>query len=248
MNETEKALRAEIVTRGREMHASGINQSTSGNISARLGNRMLITPSATLYEHLEPDMIALLSLDDQSGASEGPLEPSTEWRIHHALLRSRADAGAVVHAHATYCTTLAIARKEIPPCHYMIAAFGGNNVRCSGYATFGTEALSRLVLAAMKDRTACLLANHGMIAIGESLPKAIWRTVELETIARQYYLSLSIGGPVLLDDDAVAETVRGFSSYGSERRTEYNSVRNSKRRSKSAISPTSACAVKGASF
>jgi len=143
-----------------------------------------------------------------------PLKPSTEWRFHHRLLRQRSDAMAVVHAHSPYCTTLAIARREIPACHYMIAAFGGTNVRCAGYATFGTAALSDLAIEAMQDRTACLLANHGMIAIGDSLPKAMWRAIELETIAKQYYLSLAIGGPVLLDDAAIADTLNGFAGYG----------------------------------
>ena len=196
------------------MNAAGINQGTSGNISARFENRMLITPSAVPYERLEAGMIASIALDDPEGAWEGPLPPSTEWRFHHALLRGRDDAEAVVHAHPTYCTTLAIARKEIPACHYMIAAFGGNNVRCSGYATFGTEDLSRLAMEAMTERTACLLANHGMITIGESLARAIWRAIELETIARQYYFSLLIGGPVVLDDAAIGDASKGFSRYG----------------------------------
>ena len=214
MRKTEKALREEIVARGREMNAAGINQGTSGNVSARLGDRMLITPSAVPYEELGPEMVASVALDDPHGAWEGPLAPSTEWRFHHALLRGRDDARAVVHAHPTWCTALAIARKEIPACHYMIAAFGGDNVRCSGYATFGTEALSRLVMEAMTERSACLLANHGMIAIGESLARAMWRAIELETIARQYCLSLLIGGPVLLDAAAIADALEGFSRYG----------------------------------
>ena len=214
MKKAEKALRAEVVARCREMNAAGINQGTSGNISARFGPRMLITPSATPYELLEAEMIASVSLDDPNGAWEGPLPPSTEWRFHHALLRGREDAAAVVHAHPTYCTTLAIARREIPACHYMIAAFGGRNVRCSGYATFGSEELSRLALEAMADRNACLLANHGMIAVGESLAEAMWRAIELETIARQYYYSLLIGGPVLLGDAEIDDTMEGFSAYG----------------------------------
>ena len=214
MKKAEKSLREEIVARSREMNAAGINQGTSGNISARLGDRMLITPSATPYEELGPEMIASVALDDPDGAWEGPLAPSTEWRFHHRLLRCRADAKAVVHAHPTYCTTLAIARREIPACHYMIAAFGGNNVRCSGYATFGTEELSRLAMEAMTNRTACLLANHGMITIGESLSRAMWRAIELETIARQYFLSLLIGGPVLLDAAAIDATLKGFAGYG----------------------------------
>lgn len=214
MKKAEKALRGEIIARCREMNAAGINQGSSGNISARFEDRMLITPSATPYEELEPGMIASIALDDPHGSWEGTMRPSTEWRFHHALLRGRRDAGAVIHAHPAHCTALAMARKEIPACHYMIAAFGGNNVRCSGYATFGSEALARLALEAMTGRSACLLANHGMITIGESLARAMWRAIELEAIARQYCLSLRVGGPVLLDDAAVDDALREFSHYG----------------------------------
>ena len=214
MKQAERELRAEIVQRCREMNSSAINQGTSGNISAQFGDRMLISPTATPYDTMTPDMIASLALEDESGQWEGPLRPSTEWRMHRRLLLERADAAAVVHAHPTYCTTLAIARKEIPACHYMVASFGGNSVRCSGYETYGTAALAEKAAEAIRDRTACLLANHGMIAIGDSLSTAIWRAIELETLARQYYLSLTIGGPVLLDDRAIEETLRAFSSYG----------------------------------
>lgn len=213
MTRTEKTLRREIIDRCREMNASGINQGTSGNISVRLGERMLVTPSAIPYDRIEPEMIVSMALDGD-GVWEGPARPSTEWRFHLDLLRARPDAHAVVHAHPPYCTTLAIARKEIPACHYMVAAFGGNNVRCAGYATFGTQTLSDLAVEAMEGRTACLLANHGMISIGETLAKAMWRAIELETIARQYYLSLQIGGPVLLSDAEIERTHRGFASYG----------------------------------
>jgi L-fuculose-phosphate aldolase len=214
MKKAEKALRAEIVARCREMNASGINQGTSGNISARFEDRMLISPSAVPYDAMEPEMIASIALDDPSGAWEGPLKPSTEWRFHLKLLKGREDAGAVVHAHSTYCTVLAIAGKPIPACHYMIAGFGGTDVKCSGYARFGSEELSDLALEAMEGRTACLLANHGMIAIGESLPKAMWRAIELETIAKQYYLSLAIGGPNLLSDAQIQDTLDAFGGYG----------------------------------
>ena len=213
MKNEEKALRGEIVARCRELNASGINQGTSGNISARFEDRMLISPSAIPYGELEPGMIASVALDG-SGDWGGPKKPSTEWRFHLDLLRERRDAQAVVHAHPPYCTTLAIARREIPACHYMIAAFGGNNVRCAGYATFGTQKLADLALEAMRDRSACLLANHGMIAIGDTLAKAMWRAIELEAIARQYYLSLQIGGPVLLSDSDVELTAQAFAGYG----------------------------------
>lgn len=214
MKKAERALRQEIVLRCREMNASGINQGTSGNISVAYEGRMLITPSATPYETMEPEMIASIPLDSADGAWEGPLKPSTEWRFHLALLRDRPDMPVVVHAHPVNCTALAMLRKEIPACHYMVAAFGGSNVRVAGYARYGTEALARLAVEAMRDRTACLLANHGMIALGESLAKAMWRAVELETLARQYLLSLSVGEPVILSDAEIDETLKGFASYG----------------------------------
>ena len=113
MKQAEKTLRAEIVARCREMNASGINQGTSGNVSARFEGRMLISPSATAYDDLTPEMIVSVALDDDTGAYDGPLKPSTEWRFHQTLLREREDAAAVVHAHSTYCTALAMARKEI---------------------------------------------------------------------------------------------------------------------------------------
>lgn len=214
MQQAEQNLRAEIIARCRELNSSGINQCTSGNISVRFQDRMLISPSATPYDEMTPEMIASVRLDDDSGKYEGPLKPSTEWRFHQTLLRGRDDAQAVVHAHPAYCTALAVARKEIPACHYMVAAFGGNSVRCAGYATYGTAKLSDLTMDAMQDRTACLLANHGMVVIGESLAKAMWRAIELEALAKQYCLSLAVGEPVLLSDAEIAETLEGFSGYG----------------------------------
>ncbi len=213
MKRAERALRQEIIERCLEMNANGINQGTSGNISARFEARMLISPSAVPYHETTPEMIASMPLDGD-GAWEGPRKPSTEWRFHFSLLLARPDVNAVIHAHPSYCTALAIARKEIPACHYMIAAFGGNNVRCAGYATFGTEALSELAVEALRDRSACLLANHGMIVVGEDLRTAMWRAVELETLARQYYLSLQLDGQVILSDAAIDETIAGFASYG----------------------------------
>ncbi|MGI9524331.1 MAG: class II aldolase/adducin family protein [Hyphomicrobiaceae bacterium] len=214
MKATEKALRIAIIAKCRFLNASGLNQGTSGNISARFEDRMLITPSATPYDAMEPDMIASMPLDGAYGSWDGPLKPSSEWRFHIDIMRSRADVGSVVHAHPTFCTALAIARKDIPAVHYMMAAFGGNSVRCSDYATFGTEELSKTALAALEGRTACLLANHGMIAAGENLEKTMWLAVELETIARQYYHTLLIGGPTILSDEAIAETAEAFGSYG----------------------------------
>jgi L-fuculose-phosphate aldolase len=213
VKKAEKDLRQAIIDKCLFMNASGLNQGTSGNISARFEDRMLITPSATPYDRLTPEMIAEMPFDAEYGAWVGPLKPSTEWRFHFDILKNRTDMTAVVHAHPTYCTALAIAHREIPAAHYMIAAFGGTDVRCAPFARYGTPELSRLAIEALEDRTACLLANHGSIAMGEDLDKAMWRAVELETIARQYYLSLAIG-PVLLTDAQIADTLAGFRSYG----------------------------------
>jgi L-fuculose-phosphate aldolase len=214
MKKAERTLREEIIASARRMNASGLTHGTSGNVSARCGDRMLITPSATPYDALEPAMLAAMPLEGDYGAWEGPLKPSTEWRFHLDILRARPEVGAVVHAHSPYATVLAIAGKAIPACHYMIAAFGGMEIRCAPYATFGTKALSDHALTALEGRAACLLANHGMIAVGPTLAKAMWLATELETLASQYYHSLLIGGPNLLGEAAIAETARAFAGYG----------------------------------
>ena len=214
MHTDETALRENIIAKARAMNATGLNQGTSGNISARYKDMMLITPSATPYDAMTPDMIAAMPLKGEYGAWNGPLVPSTEWRFHLDIMQARPDVGGIVHTHSTYATVLAMARKSIPACHYMIAAFGGMDIRCAGYARYGTKELSELAIKALEGRTGCLLANHGMIATGSSLDKAMWLAVELETIARQYYLTLAIGGPVLLTQAEIAETNKGFSTYG----------------------------------
>jgi len=214
MTRDERALRANIVAKARWMNAAGLNQGTSGNISARYKDVLLITPSATPYEAMTPESIAAMPLDGEYGAWTGPLKPSTEWRFHFDITKARSDVGAIVHTHSTYATVLAIARKEIPACHYMMAAFGGTTIRCAGYARYGTKELSDFALHALEGRNGCLLANHGMIALGANLDKAMWLAVELETIAKQYYLSLALGNPVILSDDQIAETAGAFATYG----------------------------------
>lgn len=203
---TELDIRRDIIAHCLKMNVNGLNQGVSGNISVRSGERMLITPTSIPYDRMQPDEIASMSLGEDYGAWEGPRPPSTEWRFHLDIMRARPEVGAIVHAHPTYCTSLAIARRSIPACHYMIAVFGGDDVRCADYATYGTEALSTNVLKAMEGRSAVLLANHGAIATGYDLANAMWRAVELETIARQYFNALLIGGPVLLTAEEMQET------------------------------------------
>lgn len=212
MRETE--LRQSIIDHCRGMNASGLNQGTSGNISVRFGERMLLTPSAIPYADMTPDMIVSMPIHGEYGAWEGPKKPSTEWPFHLDILRARPEVNAVVHTHAMFSTILSIARKPIPAVHYMIAAFGGPNIRVSDYARYGTKALSDNVIAGLEGRSACLLANHGMIATGSSLEKAMWAAVELETLAKQYYHSLLIGGPVLLSDAEIEGVRLSFANYG----------------------------------
>ena len=214
MSKEERKLREAIIAKCRWMNSSGLNQGTSGNISARYKDAMLITPSAVPYDAMKPEMIATMPFTGEYGAWQGPLKPSTEWRFHYDIMRSRPDVGGIVHTHSTFATTLAIARKSIPACHYMIAAFGGTDIRCAEYATYGTKQLSENALKALEGRSGCLLANHGVIATGANLDKAMWLAVELETIAKQYYYALALGSPNILSDALIAETAKGFATYG----------------------------------
>ena len=211
----EKDLRAAIVAQCRAMNATGLNQGTAGTISARIGDAMLITPSAIPYDMMRPAMLARMPLDgDEYGAWSGPHTPSTEWRFHLDIMRARPDVGAIVHCHAVNATALSMLRKPIPAAHYMIAAFGGPTVRCTGYAPYGTKELSELAVAGLEARNGVLLGNHGMIAVGETLTQAMWRATELETLARMYILALTIGEPVILADDEIMRTVERFKTYG----------------------------------
>ena len=210
-NSTEQTLRAAIVAACRSLGGLGLSQGTSGNVSARHGDSLLITPSGVPYDRMGPDDIVPLGFD---GASAHPLKPSSEWRFHRDILAARPEVGAVVHGHPIYATAFAMCRRDIPAVHYMIAAAGGPNVRCSPYATFGTPELSAAALEALEGRTCCLLANHGMIATGPNLDRAMWLAVELETLCRQYAVALQVGAPVILPDDEIARNIVKFASYG----------------------------------
>lgn len=207
-------IRADIVTACKRLDAEGLNRGSSGNISVRDGGGMLITPSGVGYDVLEPQMMARMDLADDAGGYDGPLKPSSEWRFHRDLLRHRPDVNAVVHTHAPFCTILAIARRPIPAIHYMMAAFGGTDIRVADYATYGTAELSEHVITAMEGRNGCLLANHGMIVAGPDLTRAMWLAGELEALAHQYYHALAIGGGHILTDAQIADTAKNFESYG----------------------------------
>jgi L-fuculose-phosphate aldolase len=209
MNENE--LRREMVRITNRLDGLGLNRGTSGNLSARFGEGMLITPSGMGAEGLTEDDIVFVHMD---GTARGRWQPSSEWLFHRDIMAQRADAGAVVHTHSLAATALACLRKDIPPFHYMIALIGGDNIRCAQYATFGTQELSNNALLALKDRKACLLANHGMIAAGKDLDEAFRITVEVETLSEMYLRALQAGEPVLLTDGEFLAAQQRFATYG----------------------------------
>ncbi|MPZ12624.1 MAG: L-fuculose-phosphate aldolase [Kiloniellaceae bacterium] len=212
MQDAEYALRKEIIDTCRKMNALGINQGTSGNVSARWEKGMLVTPSGIDYDSIAPDDIVYMKMD---GSYDHPLVPSSEWRFHRDILKKRKDVNAVVHAHPTYCTAISMTGRDIPAVHYMIAAAGGPTVRCARYETFGTEELSHNAVKALRGRMCCLLGNHGMIACGVTLKKALWLANELETLARQYTVALQLGAALnVLPDDEIEVVVEKFKTYG----------------------------------
>lgn len=210
---TEAELRLELVRVARAMNAAGINQGTSGNLSVRCGDGLLITPSSLPYERMGADDVVRLGFD---GHWQGSRRPSSEWRLHADLLARRPDAQAVVHCHSVHATALACHGLAIPGFHYMVVVAGGASIRCAPYATFGTQALSDLALAALEDRQACLLAQHGQVAMGASPEGALRLAIEVETLARMYLQARLLGEPPRLPEDElarVAERMRAL-HYG----------------------------------
>jgi L-fuculose-phosphate aldolase len=208
---SDRAKRQSIIDACLRMNSLGINQGTSGNISLRHDDGMLITPTGTPYETMQPEQIVFMKLD---GTVESNQRPSSEWRFHRDIIKARPEVNAVVHAHPPYSTILAIMGMAIPAMHYMIACAGGDTIRCAPYATFGTEELSQHAVAALEDRSACLLAHHGMIAVGASLDRAMWLAVEVETLARQYHGCLQIGTPPLLPRAEIENVMGRMAGYG----------------------------------
>ncbi|ODN68822.1 class II aldolase/adducin family protein [Methylobrevis pamukkalensis] len=206
-------LRQAMIATCRRMNETGLNQGTSGNLSVRCGAGFLVTPSSLPYERMTPDDLVPM---DFGGRHTGPRRPSSEWRFHRDILAARADVDVVLHTHSVYATTLACHHRPIPAFHYMVAVAGGPDIRCAPYATFGTQELSDHALAALDGRLACLLGQHGQIALGRSLDHALWIAGEVETLARLYLQALVIGPPPVLPDaeiDRVIERIRRM-SYG----------------------------------
>ena len=208
--------REQLVATARRMNASGINQGTSGNLSVRIPGGLLITPSSLPYEQMGPTDPVAIDLDGSPLEQGQQRRPSSEWRLHADLLRQRPEAGAVVHCHSVHATALACHGLEIPSFHYMVVVAGGATVRCAPYATFGTQELSDLALAALQQRQACLMAHHGQVALGADLDQALALAIEVETLARMYLQARVLGEPALLTDAQIAAVERQFAGlhYG----------------------------------
>lgn len=211
MDAQEREAREGVVAAARDLDAFGLNRGTSGNVSCRFRDGLLVTPSGVPTAALTPEGIVAMGFD---GSHPAGTKPSSEWRFHRDILAARPETGAVVHAHPVYSTAFAMCGQAIPAVHYMIAAFGGPDVRCAPYASYGTEELSILALQALEGRSCCLLANHGMIAAGADLPRAIWLAQELETLCQQYAVALQVGTPQVLSDAEIMSTVERFRGYG----------------------------------
>lgn len=208
----EDRLRAGVVAVMQAMDARGLNRGTSGNVSARLGEAMLVSPSGVPPERLTPDAVVRVEADGSTPA--GSLKPSSEWRMHWRLLALRPDCNAVVHCHSRHATILAYANKPIPPMHYMVAVGGGASVPVAPYATFGSDALADTVIETLGGRYAALMANHGQVVVAPSLELALLIAEEIEEQAAVYWGTIALGGPVLLDNAEMARILDRFRSYG----------------------------------
>ncbi|WGF86697.1 class II aldolase/adducin family protein [Marinivivus vitaminiproducens] len=195
---SDASIRLDMVTTCRRMNETGINQGTSGNLSVRNDKGFLITPTSLPYELMGPEDLVQMSFD---GSYDGLHRPSSEWRFHRDILQARTDIDVVLHCHSTYATTLACHHRAIPSFHYMTGVAGGTTIRCAAYATFGTQALSDNALEALADRLACLLGQHGQIALGKTSASALWLATEVETLAKMYVHALALGEPPVLPEE-----------------------------------------------
>ncbi|MFD9900968.1 class II aldolase/adducin family protein [Mesorhizobium sp. NPDC059025] len=203
--------RAELSHLYRELDRAGLIFLAAGNISVRHEHGMLISPAGASAETIGPESFVRTDMDGR--CAEGQ-RPSSEWSMHAAIYRAFPRAEAVVHTHSDHCVAMACTNQALPPFHYMLAAFGGGDVRCTTYETYGSVELGQSAVAALEGRTACLLGNHGMIAYGTSLRKAFNAAYRLEILCRQYIQARQAGPVTLLNDDQIAIAVERYRNYG----------------------------------
>ena len=212
----ERVLREEVVLAARGLRARGLTAGKSGNVSARLGEGFLVTPSGVAYDVLGPEQI--VRVDATGTPAAGGLKPSSEWQLHREIYKARPDIHSIVHAHPRHSTALACARREIPAFHYLVAIAGGRSIRCAPYATFGSIELARNAVDALRDRTACLLANHGSIALGQRPLPTLDLIEEVEWLAAQYISALTVGSVTILWDAEMDRVIERFKTYGQPKR------------------------------
>ncbi|MBK9362429.1 MAG: class II aldolase/adducin family protein [Rubrivivax sp.] len=208
---TESDLRTAMLAALRRLDTAGLNRGSTGNLSHRCGEGLLITPTGMGADDIAPEDLVWLGFD---GTRRGRLKPSSEWHFHQALYRARPELHAIVHTHATFATALACLRRELPAFHYMVAVAGGDSVRCAPYRLFGTEALSDAVVEAMHERKACLLATHGVVSAGATLREAMKVMTEIESLCQTYLAALAVGEPALLSGAEMAAVIEKFRGYG----------------------------------
>jgi len=204
-------LGARVAAAARRMSAQGLAQGKSGNVSARFVDGFLVTPSGHPYDAMEAGDIVHV---DARGEPHGARAPSSEWRLHRDIYARRPEAQAIVHTHSPFATTLACLDRGIPAFHYEVAQLGGRDIRCAGYATFGTQELSDLAVEALEARRACLLSHHGAVAFGADVDEALMLAGKVESLARMYWQALQVGEPSLLDDAEMDRVARKFLTYG----------------------------------
>lgn len=206
-------MRTDVVACLVALDRHGLNVGTAGNVSARCGNGVLVSPSGLPVEHIGADDIVLLDLDGR--IVTGHRAPTSEWRLHIEVLRARPEVGAIVHAHSPECTAVAVHGRALPAVHYVIARAGGTVVPCAPYATYGTPELAAHVVATLGEAYhACLLANHGMIALGSSLTAALGLARDLEWAAGVYRRAQAYGDPTILSDANMERVAEQFRRYG----------------------------------
>ena len=204
-------MNAKLVYTAQKLARLGLNKGASGNCSVRNTGGFLITPSGIDTEVMTAESVVAMQMN---GDAEANKKPSSEWRFHRDIYQHHPEVNAVIHTHSMFATTIACLHRDVPPFHYMIAMAGGDSIRCAPYALFGTQALSNAALTALKNRKACLLANHGMIAMGTTLEAASALAVEVENLCEQYWRLLQMTvAPPLLSDTEMQAVFEQFKEY-----------------------------------
>ena len=209
--------RNQIIEYSLKLNSTNLSPLRSGNISMRTKeddkDGYLITPSGKKYETLKPEDIVFMSLNEDAENEGSSNKPSSEWRFHRDIYSNKKEAQAIVHAHSPHATAVSSHGKPIPPFHYMIALAGGDDIKCAEYATFGTEELSKNVIKALENRSACLMSNHGQVAFGKNLEDAFELAQEIENICHQYIIALRLGEPKILSLEEMKKVLDKAKNY-----------------------------------